>query len=121
MLDFAEPGDNEGLLLRGVEKKEIKRGHVLTKVGTQKATDKLEAVIYFSDTKYLNLQASEEDMEFRIRTALLSGSITVSKDSVNRDGQYAQATVELKEPVALNEGMVFAIKNVGIGKIIEVQ
>ena len=68
----------------------------------------------------LEQMADREEMELGVRTALLRGAICVSKDSVNSNGQYAQVTVELPEPVAMNEGMFFAVRNVGIGRIVEV-
>lgn len=120
LLPFAEPGNDIGLILRGVDRTEIKRGQILAKVGTYKASDKFKAVIYFSDAGTLEQTTDREEMDFGIRTALLRGAVYVSKDSISCNGQYAQVTVELPESVAVNEGMFFTAGNVGIGRITEV-
>ena len=107
-------------MLRGVDRTEVKTGHVLVTVGMHKDSGKFKAVVYFSDAKTLEQMADREEMDFGIRTVLLRGAIYVSKESVNSSGQYAQVTVELPESVAMNEGMFFVVRNVGVGRIVEV-
>jgi len=120
LMDSAEPGDNIGLLLRGVEKAEVKRGHVITRFGAHKEYNKFTAVVYFSDTEFMKQLAAGVKTDFQMRTVLIAGEISASADKINCSGKYAQVTVELTESVAMNNGMFFAVRNVGIGRITEV-
>ena len=124
-LDDAQAGDNAGLLLRGVEKDQVERGQVVAKPGSITPHTKFEAEAY--------ILAKEEGgrhtpfftgyrPQFYIRTTDVTGNVSLP-DGVEMvmPGDNTKMTVELIVPVALEEGMRFAIreggKTVGAGVI----
>jgi len=128
ILDTGEAGDNVGLLLRGVDKKEIKRGMVLAKPGSIKPHTHFKAEVYVlkkdeggRHTPFHNKYRPQ----FYLRTMDITGEITLP-DGVEMvmPGDNVTIDVNLIYPVACNVGLRFAIREggrtVGAGQIIEV-
>ena len=125
LLDQGEAGDNVGLLLRGIDKKEIKRGQVLAKVGMIKPFQKFEASIYVlkkdeggRHTPFHNHYRPQ----FFIRTLDITGEIELPAGvEMVMPGDNVAITVNLIYPVAINEGLQFAIREggrtVGAGQV----
>ena len=124
-LDEGQAGDNVGVLLRGVEKDDVERGQVLAKPGSITPHKEFEAEIY--------VLAKEEGgrhtpfftgyrPQFYIRTTDVTGEVTLPKGvEMVMPGDNIKMTAKLIVPVALEEGMRFAIreggKTVGAGVI----
>ncbi len=128
ILDRGEAGDNVGLLLRGIDKKEIKRGMVLAKPGTIKPHTKFKAEIYVLKKEEGGRHTpfhTDYRPQFYLRTLDITGS-TKLPDGVEMvmPGDNVTIEVELIYPVALNQGLRFAIREggrtVGAGQITEV-
>lgn len=130
ILDFAESGENVGLLLRGIKRENIKRGQVLCKPGTIKAHRKFEAQVYVLSKEEGGRHTpffSNYRPQLFCRTADITGIIHLPESvKMVLPGDNVHITVELIAPIALNEGLNFAIreggKTVGAGvvsKIIE--
>ena len=125
LLDQGEAGDNVGLLLRGIDKKEIKRGQVLAKPGMIKPYQKFEASIYVlkkdeggRHTPFHNHYRPQ----FFIRTLDITGEISLPEGvEMVMPGDNVHITVNLIYPVAINEGLQFAIREggrtVGAGQV----
>ena len=125
LLDQGEAGDNVGLLLRGIDKKEIKRGQVLAKPGQIKPFQKFEASIYVlkkdeggRHTPFHN----QYRPQFFIRTIEITGEIDLPAGvEMVMPGDNVAITVNLIYPVAINEGLQFAIREggrtVGAGQV----
>ncbi len=129
-LDQAEAGDNVGLLLRGVQRDDIERGQVLAAPGTIHPHTKFEAEVYVLSkeeggrhTPFFNGYRPQ----FYFRTTDVTGDITLG-DGVEMvmPGDNATFKVELITPVAMDEGLRFAIREGGrtvasgvVSKIVE--
>jgi elongation factor Tu len=125
ILDRGEAGDNVGLLLRGVDKKEIQRGQVIAKPGTITPHKAFEASVYIlkkeegrPHTPFHNNYRPQ----FYIRTLDVTGEIKLPEGTeMVMPGDNVAITVELIYPVAVNEGLRFAIREggrtVGAGQI----
>ena len=129
-LDQAEAGDNVGLLLRGVQRDEIERGQVLAEPGSIHPHTKFEAEVYVLSkeeggrhTPFFNGYRPQ----FYFRTTDVTGDITLA-DGVEMvmPGDNATFKVELITPVAMDEGLRFAIREGGrtvasgvVSKIVE--
>ena len=123
-----EAGDNVGLLLRGIDKKEIKRGQVLAKPGTIHPHQKFQAEIYVlkkdeggRHTPFHNHYRPQ----FFIRTLDITGEITLPEGvEMVMPGDNVTITVDLIYAVALNEGLRFAIREggrtVGAGQVTKI-
>ena len=128
ILNEGEAGDNVGLLLRGIDKKEIKRGQVLAKVGTIEPHQKFQAEIYVlkkdeggRHTPFHNKYRPQ----FFIRTLDITGEITLPEGvEMVMPGDNVTINVELIYPVALNQGLRFAIREggrtVGSGQVTKI-
>ena len=128
ILDTGEAGDNVGLLLRGIDKKEIKRGQVLAKPGTIKPHKKFQAEIYVlkkdeggRHTPFHNKYRPQ----FFIRTLDITGEILLPEGvEMVMPGDNVTITVELIYQVAINEGLRFAIREggrtVGAGQVTKI-
>ncbi len=128
ILDDGQAGDNVGLLLRGVDKKEIKRGQILAKAGsiTPHTTFKAEVYILKKEeggrhTPFHNKYRPQ----FYIRTLDITGEINLPEGTeMIMPGDNVTITVELIYPVALNLGLRFAIREggrtVGAGQVTEI-
>ena len=125
LLDQGEAGDNVGLLLRGVDKKEVKRGQVISHPNTITPHKEFKAAIYVlkkdeggRHTPFKNHYRPQ----FFIRTLDITGEIELPAGvEVVMPGDNVEIKVELIYPVALNKGLRFAIREggrtVGSGQI----
>ena len=128
ILDEGEAGDNVGLLLRGIDKKEVKRGQVLAKPGTIHPHEKFQAEIYVlkkdeggRHTPFHNHYRPQ----FFLRTLDITGEITLPEGvEVVMPGDNVTINVDLIYPVAINVGLRFAIREggrtVGAGQITKI-
>ncbi|WP_315564138.1 elongation factor Tu, partial [Alloprevotella tannerae] len=128
ILDEGEAGDNVGLLLRGVEKDEIKRGMVITHPGTIKPHSKFKASIYVLKKEEGGRHTpfgNKYRPQFYLRTMDCTGEIHLPEGvEMVMPGDNVEISVELIYPVALNVGLRFAIREggrtVGSGQITEI-
>ncbi|MFP4556086.1 MAG: elongation factor Tu [Bacteroidales bacterium] len=128
ILDRGEAGDNVGVLLRGVDKKEIKRGMVLAKPGSIKPHTVFKAEVYVlkkdeggRHTPFHNKYRPQ----FYLRTLDVTGEIMLPEGvEMVMPGDNVTITVNLISPVAINKGLRFAIREggrtVGAGQVIEI-
>ena len=127
-LDFAEAGDNAGILLRGVNRDEVVRGQVLAKPGTVTPHTKFTASVYVltkeeggRHTAFL----SNYRPQFYFRTTDITGVITLPAGvEMVMPGDNVELTVELIHPVAIEKGTKFSIREggrtVGAGTVNEI-
>ena len=128
LLDQGEAGDNVGLLLRGIDKKEIKRGMVVCHPGCVKPHDEFKAQVYVLTEKEGGRHTPFRNHyrpQFYVRTLDVTGEITLPEGvEMVMPGDHVTITVELIYAVALNVGLRFAIREggrtVGSGQIIEI-
>ena len=129
-LDFAEAGDNIGALLRGVDRTQIERGQVLAKPGTVHPHKVFEAQVYVLTKDEGGRHTpffSNYRPQFYFRTTDVTGIITLPEGTeMCMPGDNVMMHVELLTPVAMEEGLRFAIREGGrtvgsgvVGKIIE--
>ncbi|MGX7590863.1 elongation factor Tu [Candidatus Karelsulcia muelleri] len=128
ILDKGEAGDNVGLLLRSIEKKDIRRGMVIAKPGTVSTHKRFRAEIYIlkkeeggRHTPFYN----NYKPQFYLRTTDVTGKIQfLNQIEMVMPGDNLTLEIELLQPVALNEGLKFAIREgghtVGAGKITKI-
>ncbi|HOO69146.1 MAG TPA: elongation factor Tu [Bacteroidales bacterium] len=128
ILDRGEAGDNVGLLLRGIDKKEVKRGQVICRPGTITPHKHFSAQIYVlkkdeggRHTPFHNKYRPQ----FFLRTLDVTGEIKLPEGvDMVMPGDNVSIDVELIYPVALNEGLRFAIREggrtVGAGQITKI-
>jgi elongation factor Tu len=117
LLDEGEAGDNVGCLLRGVERDEVERGQVLAKPGSLKPHTKFEGEVYVLSkdeggrhTPFFNGYRPQ----FYIRTTDVTGSIGIPEGvEMVMPGDNTKMVVELITPVAVEEGLRFAIREGG--------
>ena len=130
LLDFAEAGDNIGCLLRGIQKTDIERGQVLAKPGSIKPHTKFVGQVYVLTEKEGGRHKpffSNYRPQFYFRTTDVTGIITLPEGTeMCMPGDNVMMHVELLTPVAMEEGLRFAIREGGrtvgsgvVGKIIE--
>ncbi len=116
-LDFAQAGDNAGILLRGIDRKDIERGQVIAKPGTIKPHTKFTAEIYVlkkdeggRHTPFFNNYRPQ----FYFRTTDVTGQITLAAGTeMVMPGDNVSITVELIAPIAIEQGLRFAIREGG--------
>jgi elongation factor Tu len=128
ILDRGEAGDNVGLLLRGVDKKEIKRGMVLAKPGSITPHTKIKAEVYVLKKEEGGRHTPFHNNyrpQFYIRTLDITGEITLPDGrEMVMPGDNVTITVDLIYPVAINVGLRFAIREggrtVGAGQVTEI-
>ncbi len=128
ILDRGEAGDNVGLLLRGIDKKEIKRGMVLAKPGTITPHTKFKAEVYILKKEEGGRHTPFHNKyrpQFYLRTLDVTGEIILPEGrEMVVPGDNLTITVELIYPVALNVGLRFAIREggrtVGAGTVTEI-
>lgn len=125
VLDYAEAGENVGVLLRGIKRTDIARGQILSAPKTMKAYLKFEAQIYVLSKEEGGRHTpffSNYRPQLFCRTADITG-IIYSPDSIKMvlPGDHVSLVIELIAPIALNEGLNFAIreggKTVGAGVV----
>ncbi len=128
ILDEGEAGDNVGLLLRGVDKNEIKRGMVLAKPGSITPHMKFRAEIYVLKKEEGGRHTPFHNKyrpQFYLRTLDITGEITLPEGrEMVMPGDHVTITVDLIYPVAINVGLRFAIREggrtVGAGQVSEI-
>ena len=117
ILDQAEAGDNVGVLLRGIQRTDIQRGQVLCKPGTIKPHTKFKGQVYVlkkeeggRHTPFFNNYRPQ----FYLRTTDVTGVITLPEGvEMCMPGDNVEINVELITPVAIEEGLRFAIREGG--------
>ena len=128
LLDQGEAGDNVGLLLRGIDKNEIKRGMVICHPGQITPHSKFKAQVYILKKEEGGRHTPFHNKyrpQFYIRTLDVTGEITLPEGTeMVMPGDHVTITVELIYPVAINVGLRFAIREggrtVGAGQITEI-
>lgn len=128
ILDRGEAGDNVGILLRGIEKSEIKRGMVLTAPGAVTPHKKFKAEVYILTKEEGGRHTPFHNRyrpQFYVRTTDVTGEITLPEGiEMVMPGDNITITVELLQPIALNDGLRFAIREggrtVGAGQVTEI-
>ena len=128
ILDEGQAGDNVGLLLRGIDKDEIKRGMVLAKPGSVKPHDKFKAEVYILKKEEGGRHTPFHNRyrpQFYIRTLDVTGEISLPEGrEMVMPGDNLTITVQLITPVACSVGLRFAIREggrtVGAGQITEI-
>ena len=127
-LDEGQAGDNVGLLLRGIEKDDIERGQVIAKPGSIKPHTDFEAEVYVLTKEEGGRHTpffSGYKPQFYLRTTDVTGDIKLPEGvEMVMPGDNAKMTVSLIVPVAMEEGLNFAIreggKTVGAGVITKI-
>ncbi len=129
LLDKGEAGDNVGVLLRGIKKEDIVRGQVIAKPGSVTPHTDFEAAVYVltkeeggRHTPFFNNYRPQ----FYFRTTDVTGSVTLPEGvEMVMPGDNVTITVQLITPVAMEEGMRFAIREggrtVGAGKVASIK
>ena len=128
ILDRGEAGDNVGLLLRGIEKTDIKRGMVIAKKDSVKPHKKFKASVYILSKEEGGRHTPFHNKyrpQFYVRTTDVTGEIFLPEGvEMVMPGDNLEITVELLQPIALNEGLRFAIREggrtVGSGQVTEI-
>ncbi len=128
ILDEGQAGDNVGLLLRGVDKKEIKRGQILAKPGSITPHTRFKAEVYVLKKEEGGRHTPFHNKyrpQFYLRTLDVTGEIHLPEGrEMVMPGDNVSVEVELIYPVALNIGLRFAIREggrtVGAGQVTEI-
>ena len=128
ILDRGEAGDNAGILLRGIEKTQISRGMVITKPGSVTPHHKFKAEVYILKKEEGGRHTPFHNNyrpQFHVRTTDVTGNIQLP-DGVEMvmPGDNLTINVELIQPIAMNVGLRFAIREggrtVGAGQVTEI-
>jgi elongation factor Tu len=128
ILDQGEAGDNVGLLLRGIDKKDIKRGMVIAKPGSITPHTKFKAEIYVLKKEEGGRHTPFHNHyrpQFYLRTLDVTGEILLPEGvEMVMPGDNVTITVELIYPVAINKNLRFAIREggrtVGAGQVVDI-
>ena len=128
LLDQGEAGDNVGLLLRGIDKKDVKRGEVVAKPGSITPHTEFKSQISVLKKEEGGRHTPFHNHyrpQFFIRTLDVTGEITLPEGTeMVMPGDNVEITVKLITPVALNEGLRFAIREggrtVGAGQVTKI-
>ena len=116
-LDFAQAGDNIGALLRGVQRNEIERGQVLAKPGSVHPHTKFEGQVYVLKKEEGGRHTpffKNYRPQFYFRTTDVTGVIELPEGTeMCMPGDHVTMTVELITPIAMEEGLRFAIREGG--------
>ncbi|MGI6452842.1 MAG: elongation factor Tu [Syntrophomonadaceae bacterium] len=117
LLDYAEAGDNIGTLLRGVDRKEVERGMVLAKPGSIKPLTKFKAEVYVLTKEEGGRHTpffGGYRPQFYFRTTDVTGVIELPEGvEMVMPGDNIQMSIELITPIAIEEGLRFAIREGG--------
>ena len=127
-LDFAEAGDNAGVLLRGIDRSEVERGQVLAKPGTVHPHKKFKAQFYVLSKEEGGRHTpffTNYRPQFYFRTTDVTGVITLPEGTeMVMPGDNVTMTVELIAPIAVENGTKFSIREgghtVGAGSVTEI-
>ncbi|MEP0266240.1 elongation factor Tu [Dokdonia sp.] len=128
ILDRGEAGDNAGILLRGIEKTQISRGMVITKPGSVTPHSKFKAEVYILKKEEGGRHTPFHNNyrpQFYVRTTDVTGNIALPEGvEMVMPGDNLTITVDLIQPIALNLGLRFAIREggrtVGAGQVTEI-
>jgi len=128
ILDRGEAGDNVGLLLRGIEKDNIRRGMVIAKPGSIKPHTDFKAEIYVLKKEEGGRHTPFQNKyrpQFYLRTTDVTGEITLPEGrEMVMPGDNVTISVKLIQPVAMDKGLRFAIREggrtVGAGQVVEI-
>ena len=128
ILDRGEAGDNAGILLRGIAKEDIKRGMVIIKPGSVKPHAKFKAEVYVLKKEEGGRHTPFHNNyrpQFYVRTTDVTGTITLPAGvEMVMPGDNLTINVDLLQPIALNVGLRFAIREggrtVGAGQVTEI-
>jgi elongation factor Tu len=126
-LDYGEAGDNVGCLLRGTKKDEIERGQVLAKPGTITPHTKFESQVYVltqeeggRHTPFFNGYRPQ----FYFRTTDVTGGLSLKEAEMCMPGDNVVMEVSLGKPIAMEQGLRFAVREggrtVGSGVVVKV-
>ena len=128
-LDYAEAGDNAGVLLRGIGREDVERGQVLAKPGSVTPHAKFKASVYVltkdEGGRHTPFFAKYRP-QFYFRTTDVTGEIELPAGTeMVMPGDNVEMTVELISPVALEKGTKFSIREggrtVGAGSVTEIE
>jgi len=127
-LDSTEAGDNVGVLLRGIEKDQIERGQVIAKTGSITPHTEFEAEVYILSKEEGGRHTpffTGYKPQFFVRTADVTGEVTLPEGiEMVMPGDSAKMKVKLIQPVAMEDGLRFAIREggstVGAGAITKI-
>jgi elongation factor Tu len=128
ILDYGEAGDNVGLLLRGIDKADIRRGMVIVKPGSIKAHKKFKAEVYILKKEEGGRHTPFHNKyrpQFYLRTTDVTGEITLEAGrEMVMPGDNVTINVELHSAVAMAKGLRFAMREggrtVGAGQVTEI-
>jgi elongation factor Tu len=128
ILDYGEAGDNVGLLLRGIDKADIRRGMVIVKPGSIKAHKKFKAEVYILKKEEGGRHTPFHNKyrpQFYLRTTDVTGEITLEEGrEMVMPGDNVTINVELHSAVAMDKGLRFAMREggrtVGAGQVTEI-
>ena len=117
LLDEGQAGDNVGCLLRGVKREDIERGQVLSKPGSITPHTKFEAQVYVLSKDEGGRHTpffKGYRPQFYFRTTDVTGVVELQEGvEMVMPGDNAEMTVELIQPIAMDEGLRFAIREGG--------
>jgi elongation factor Tu len=128
ILDEGQAGDNVGLLLRGIKREEVERGQVVIKPGTNTPHTEFEGQVYILSkdeggrhTPFFNNYRPQ----FYFRTTDVTGVVNLPEGTeMVMPGDNTEMKVELIQPIAMEEGLRFAIREggrtVGAGRVIKI-
>ena len=127
-LDYAEAGDNAGVLLRGISREQVERGQVLAKPGTVTPHTKFKAAIYVLTKEEGGRHTpffTKYRPQFYFRTTDVTGEIELPEGTeMVMPGDNVNITVELIHPIAIEQGTKFSIREggrtVGAGNVSEI-
>jgi elongation factor Tu len=128
LLDEARAGENVGVLLRGIKKDQVERGQVLAKPGTIQPHTKFKGEVYVLTKEEGGRHTpffTNYRPQFYFRTTDVTGSLTLDDNiEMVMPGDRVTVTVELGKPVAMEQGLTFAIREggrtIGSGVVAEV-
>jgi len=117
LLDEGRAGDNAGILLRGTKKEDVERGQVLCKPGSINPHTNFEAEVYILSKEEGGRHTpffKNYRPQFYFRTTDVTGSVTLPEGvEMVMPGDNVKITVELISPIAMEEGLRFAIREGG--------
>ncbi len=128
LLDQGQAGDNVGLLLRGIKREEVERGQVVVKPGSTTPHTQFEGQVYILSkdeggrhTPFFNNYRPQ----FYFRTTDVTGVVTLPEGTeMVMPGDNTEMSVELIQPIAMEEGLLFAIREggrtVGSGRVVKI-
>ena len=127
-LDYAEAGDNAGVLLRGISREEVERGQVLAKPGSVTPHTKFKATVYVLSKEEGGRHTpffTNYRPQFYFRTTDVTGVIELPQGTeMVMPGDNVEFTVELIAPIAIENGTKFSIREggrtVGAGNVSEI-